>query len=452
LDLPWIRDRQWAQNLGTGRAYVWAETRVRLDAEKFAKETLQCWYYASVGLNEKLDDGQIATLYDKAQPVSAHEISYGGLQRSLSSKPSVAALVHGTASASVNAKNVLTSSSYAALETWDAPSPQHRPRQVPDGTIDEIFAAVRDTYRAEAQKLAGKTLNFETLGSGLKAKEFSHPDRKSCSGSKGNSAEQIQKRLPITDLRFHDSSGRWRVTVTDEKGVGWIYFPDRLRLATYPNSVAAGGRKPEFSIYSLDYVAHIPENFKITIVHTQVDESALKPGYPIDEKKKEDRLEPFPYSQVSVRDWLPFKGAEEEFKAWSFFYPVHIIPPKWGNDGLILGMGGMSRFSIEQAAQEYESKYGVTMRFTYFAKLIRRPDPVKAETPQPVASQNSRGVSYDDDDQNDDRSYRTGFVMDSRSGKMYSHTNLGGGFGMVYDSSSGRMGTTQQIGNMTFIH
>ncbi len=452
FDLPWVRDREWAQNVGKGRAYVWAETRVRLDADKFAKETLQCWFYASVGVNEKLDDGQIATLYDKAQPISAHEISYGGLQRSLASKPSIAALVHGTASAAVNAKGVLSPSAYAALETWDAPSPQHKPRQVPDGTIDEIFAAVRETYKAEAQKLAGKPLNFETFGSGLKAKDFTHPDRQICSGSKGSSAEQIQKRLPITDLRFHDSSGRFRVTVTDEKGVGWIYFPDRLRLATYPSSVATSGRKPEFSIYSLDYVAHVPENFKIKIVHSQVDESALKPGYPIDEKKKENRLEPFPYSQSSVRDWFPFKGAEEEFKAWSFFNPLYIIPPKWGNDGIILGIGGMSRFSLEQAAQEYESKYGVTMRFTYFAKLIRKPEPKAIATPSNVGSQNSRGVSYDDDDHQDDRSYRTGYVIDSRTGRMYSHTNLGGSFGTTYDLSSGRMRTTQQIGNMTFVH
>ena len=124
FDLPWVRDREWAQNVGKGRAYVWAETRVRLDADKFAKETLQCWFYASVGVNEKLDDGQIATLYDKAQPISAHE----------------------------------------------------------------IFAAVRETYKAEAQKLAGKPLNFESFGSGLKAKDFTHPDRQICSGSKGSSA------------------------------------------------------------------------------------------------------------------------------------------------------------------------------------------------------------------------------------------------------------------------
>ena len=452
LDLPWVRDRDWAQNLGKGRAYVWAETRVRLDANQFARETLQCWFYASVGVNEKLDDGQIASLYEKAQPISAHEISYAGLQRMLASKPSISAFVHGTASAAVNAKGVLSASAYTALETWDAPSPQHRPRQVPEGTIDQIFSAVRETYKAEAQKLAGKTLNFETYGAGLKAKDFTHPDRKDCSGTTSHIDSQIQKRMPITDLRFHDSTGRFRVTVTDEKGVGWIYFPDRLRLATYPSSVAAKGRKPQFSLYNLDYVAHIPDNFKIKIVHTQVDESVLKPGYPIDEKKKEDRLEPFPYSQVFVREWLPFKGAEEEFKAWTFFNPTHIIPPKWGGEGVISGMGGMSRFSIEQAANEYEKKYGVTMRFTYYAKLIRPPEPARVSTPTPDVSQNSRGVSYDDDDQGTDRSYRTGYVIDARTGRTYSHTNLGGGFGMVYDHNSGRVRMTQQVRSMTFVH
>jgi hypothetical protein len=92
------------------------------------------------------------------------------------------------------------------------------------------------------------------------------------------------------------------------------------------------------------------------------------------------------------------------------------------------------------------------MRFTYFAKLIRKPEPKAIATPSNVASQNSRGVSYDDDDHQDDRSYRTGYVIDSRTGRMYSHTNLGGGFGTAYDPSSGRMRTTQQIGNMTFVH